>query len=90
MEAINVCPHHGFDTWMLVIYFYEGISPTMKQLLETMCRGDFMSKSPNEAFKFLNYGMSHMKGIYTSPSLKTIQKEECICGMKMLIYKLKW
>ncbi|KAL6347690.1 hypothetical protein AAG906_026219 [Vitis piasezkii] len=23
MEAVNACPHHGFDTWMLVSYFYE-------------------------------------------------------------------
>ena len=21
MEAINACPHHGFDTWLLVSYF---------------------------------------------------------------------
>ena len=27
----------------------------MKQLLETMCGGDFMSKSPNEDLDFLNY-----------------------------------
>ena len=27
----------------------------MKQLLETMCGGDFMSKSPEDAFDFLNY-----------------------------------
>ncbi|KAL6329822.1 hypothetical protein AAG906_037534 [Vitis piasezkii] len=25
MEAFNVCPHHGFDTWMLISYFYEDI-----------------------------------------------------------------
>ncbi|KAL6348365.1 hypothetical protein AAG906_005669 [Vitis piasezkii] len=25
MEAINACPHHGFDTWLLVSYFYDGI-----------------------------------------------------------------
>ena len=37
MEALDACPHHGFDTWLLVSYFYDGISPTMKQLLETMC-----------------------------------------------------
>ena len=37
MEALNVCPRHRFDTWLLVSYFYEEISPTMKQLLETMC-----------------------------------------------------
>ena len=55
MEAFNVCPHHDFDTWMLVSYFYEDMSLAMKQLLETMCGGDFMSKSPDEALDFLNY-----------------------------------
>ncbi|RVW62965.1 hypothetical protein CK203_062373 [Vitis vinifera] len=24
MEAINACPHHGFDKWLLVSYFYDG------------------------------------------------------------------
>ncbi|RVW69101.1 hypothetical protein CK203_060686 [Vitis vinifera] len=43
MEAINACPHHGFDTWLLVSYFYDGMSSSMKQLLETMCGGDFMN-----------------------------------------------
>ena len=31
------------------------MSPTMKQLLETMCGGDFLSKNPDEAMDFLNY-----------------------------------
>ena len=55
METINACPHHGFDTWMLVNHFYDGMSPSMKQLLETMCGGDFFSKHPDEAMDFLNY-----------------------------------
>ena len=55
MEAINVFPHHGFDTWLLVSYFYDGMSFSMKQLLETMCGGDFMSKNPEEAMDFLSY-----------------------------------
>ena len=55
METINACPHHGFDTWMLVNHFYDGMSPSMKQLLETMCGGDFLSKHPDEAMEFLNY-----------------------------------
>ncbi|RVW69496.1 hypothetical protein CK203_066453 [Vitis vinifera] len=42
MEAINACPHHGFDTWLLVSYFYDGMSSSMKQLLEMMCERDFM------------------------------------------------
>ncbi|KAL6340453.1 hypothetical protein AAG906_006117 [Vitis piasezkii] len=55
MEAINACPHHGFATWLLVSYFYDGMSSSMKQLLKTMCGGDFMSKNPEEAMDFLNY-----------------------------------
>ncbi|KAL6327899.1 hypothetical protein AAG906_027302 [Vitis piasezkii] len=45
MEAINACPHHGFDTWLLVSYFYDSMSSSIKQLLETMCKGDFMNKN---------------------------------------------
>nr|CAN64113.1 hypothetical protein VITISV_008523 [Vitis vinifera] len=55
VEAINFCPHHGFDTWLLVSYFYDGMSSSMKQLLKTMCGGDFMSKNPEEAMNFLSY-----------------------------------
>ena len=40
---------------MLVNHFYDGMSPAMKQLLETMCGRDFLSKNPDEAMDFLNY-----------------------------------
>ena len=46
LETLSACPHHGFDTWLLVNNFYDGMSPAMKQLLETMCGGDFLSKNP--------------------------------------------
>ena len=36
MEAINACPHHGFDTWLLVSYFYDGMPSSMKQPLESL------------------------------------------------------
>ena len=55
METINGCPHHGFDTWMLVNHFYDGMSFAMKQLLETMNGGDFLSKNPDETMDFLNH-----------------------------------
>ena len=45
MEVLNACRHHRFGTWLVVSYFYDGISPSMKQLLKTMCGGDFLSKN---------------------------------------------
>ena len=53
-EIVAACPYHGFDNWMLVSYFYEDMLPPMKQLLETMCEGDFMNKNLDEAFQFLD------------------------------------
>ena len=34
----------------------------MKQVLETMCGGDFLSKNPDEAMDFLNYVAETSKG----------------------------
>ena len=62
METISACPHHGFDTWMLVNHFYDRMSPSMKQLLETMSGGDFLSKHSDEAMDFLNYVAETSKG----------------------------
>ena len=30
LKIISACPHHGFDTWMLVHHFYNRMSPAMK------------------------------------------------------------
>ena len=73
MDTISACPHHGFDTWMLVNHFYGGMSPTMKQLLETMCGGDFLSKHPDEAMDFLNYVVETSKG-WDEPNPREMEK----------------
>ena len=62
METISACPHHGFETWMLLNHFYDGLPLAMKQLLETMCGGDFLNKNPDEAMDFLNYVTETSKG----------------------------
>ena len=41
---------------------YDGISPAMKQLLETMCGGDFMRKNLEEALDFPSYVAEASKG----------------------------
>ena len=54
-EIVATYPHHEFDNWTLVSYFYDDMSPPMKQLLEIMSGEDFMNKNPDEAFQFLDY-----------------------------------
>ena len=73
MEALNACPHHGFDTWLLISYFYDGIYPSMKQLLETMYGGDFLRKNPEEALDFLNYEAEASKG-WDEPNPREIER----------------
>ena len=73
LETISACPHHGFDTWMLVKHLYGGMSPAMKQILETMCGGDFLSKHPDEAMDFLNYVAETSKG-WDEPNLREVEK----------------
>ena len=73
VETINACPHHGFDTWMLVNHFYNGMSPAMKQLLETMCGDDFLSNHPDEAMDFLNYVAETSKG-WNEPNPREMDK----------------
>ena len=73
METISACPHNGFDTWMLENHFYGGMSPAMRQLLETMCGGDFLSKHPDEAMDFLNYVAETSKG-WDEPNSREMEK----------------
>ena len=73
MEALDAYPHHGFDTWLLVRHFYDGISPPKKQLLETMCEGDFLSKNPKEALDFLGYINEASNGLH-KPKLREMER----------------
>ena len=87
MDTISACPHHGFDTWMLVNHFYGGMSPSMKQLLETMCGGDFLSKHPDEAMDFLNYVAETCKG-WDEPNPREMEKMRPLANPRGGMYAL--
>ena len=86
-ETISACPHHGFDTWMLVKHFYDGMSPSLKKLLETMCGGDFLSKNPDEAMDFLNYVAETSKG-WDEPNPREVERMKPIVNLRGGIYSL--
>ena len=71
-DALNAYPHHGFDTWLLVSYFYENFL-AMKQLLENMCGGDFLSKHSEEALDFLDYVAEALKS-WDEPNPREIER----------------
>ena len=87
METVSACPHHGFDTWMLVNHFYDGMSPPMKQLLETMCGGDFLNKHLDEAMDFLNYVAETSKA-WDEPSPREAERLRPSNHQKRVIYAL--
>ena len=87
METVSACPHHGFDMWMLVNRFYDGMSPPMKQLLETMCGGDFLNKHPDEAMDFLNYVAETSKA-WDEPSPRETERLRPSSHQKGVMYAL--
>ena len=87
LETINSCPHHGFDTWMLVNHFYDGMFPSMKQLLETMCGGDFLSKNPEEAMDFLNYVVKTSKS-WDEPNPREVERMRTATSSRGGMYSL--
>ena len=44
---LNICLYHSFETWRLVTYFYEGLTPQSRQVVKIMCTGEFKDKNPN-------------------------------------------
>ena len=87
LETFSACTNHGFDTWMLVNHFYDGLSPSMKQLLETMCGGDFLSKNPVDAMDFFNYVAETSKG-WDEPNPREVERMKPTVNPRGGIYSL--
>jgi hypothetical protein len=51
---LNTCPHHGFETWRLVSYFFEGLTPRDRYMVELMCNETFEDKDPNKDMEYLD------------------------------------
>ena len=51
---LSSCPHHGFESWQVVSYFYDAILSWDRQFVESMCNGEFLQKEPEEAIDILD------------------------------------
>ena len=63
------------------------MSPTMKQLLETICGGDFMSKHPEEAMDFLNYVVETSKA-WDEPNPRETKRMRPVANLREGMYSI--
>ncbi|KAL5549319.1 hypothetical protein UlMin_004550 [Ulmus minor] len=83
-DFLNSCPHHGYESWRVVSYFYDGLQNRERQFIETMCNGEFLHKDPDEAIDFLD-DLSKKSHTWTGPNAIESTKKNQIAG----IYQLK-
>ena len=51
---LSSCPHHGFEIWQVVSYFYDDILSRDRQFIESMCNVAFLQKEPEQAIDLLD------------------------------------
>ncbi|KAL5554316.1 hypothetical protein UlMin_041717 [Ulmus minor] len=83
-DLLNSCPHHGYESWRVVSYFYDGLLSRERQFIETMCNGEFLHKDPDEAIDFLD-DLSEKAHTWTRPNAIESTKKTQTAG----IYQLK-
>ena len=66
-DLLTLCPHHGYESWRIISYFYDGLTVRERKFVEMMCNGDFLQKDPDEAFEFLNE-LAEKAHTWTGPS----------------------
>ena len=52
-DLLLKCPHHGFEKWRLVKYFYDGLTPSNRQMIQSMHTGNFLKFQGQEAWDAL-------------------------------------
>ncbi|XP_017416468.2 uncharacterized protein LOC108327255 [Vigna angularis] len=52
-ELMRKFPHHALPEWLQVQTFYNGLSPTLKAMLDAASGGSFILKTPEEALETL-------------------------------------
>jgi hypothetical protein len=53
-ELTMKCPPHGFETWRLIQFFYNGLTQSERYMIESMNGGGFLNLRGEEAYKTLD------------------------------------
>ncbi|KAJ0008379.1 hypothetical protein Pint_30583 [Pistacia integerrima] len=82
-DLLKSCPYHGFESWRVVSYFYDGLLSRERQFVETMCNGDFLHKDPDVAIDFLD-DLSEKAHTWTGPNALESTRRNQTAGIYQL------
>jgi len=69
-EMLKLCPYQGFEKWLIVHTFYNGLSYTTKMILDTAAGGALMNKNYTEAYALIeDMAQNHYSGPMRESSL---------------------
>uniref|UniRef100_A0A2N9G8I7 Retrotransposon gag domain-containing protein n=1 Tax=Fagus sylvatica TaxID=28930 RepID=A0A2N9G8I7_FAGSY len=85
-DLLLACPHHGYDTWRVISFFYDGIFSNTRQFVEMMCNNEFISKSPDDAWDYFDLLVENAQVWETS---NTVEKAKLGPSSKGGLYHLK-
>ena len=82
-DLLLACPHHGYEIWRVISFFYDGLSSNIRQFVKMMYNGEFMNKKLEKAWNYFNMLAENAQTWDTSARQKTLKrhlllKEECI------------
>jgi len=49
----RLCPHHGLQKWTVVQTFYNGVTHTIRSMIDAVAGGTFMSEMEHEAYNLI-------------------------------------
>ena len=69
------CPYHTFEKWLLISFFYNGLSPKAKKSVKIICQGEFFGKTDYEAEQHFEWLAEHtLKWEFAEPKIQSKQK----------------
>ncbi|KAG8490843.1 hypothetical protein CXB51_014050 [Gossypium anomalum] len=52
-DLLRRCPHHGLPLWLQVQTFYNGVNPSIRQMIDAAAGGTINNKTPKDAYEFI-------------------------------------
>ncbi|KAK5784798.1 hypothetical protein PVK06_039333 [Gossypium arboreum] len=52
-DLLRRCPHHGLPLWLQVQTFYNGVTPSTRQMIDVAAGETINNKTPEDAYEFI-------------------------------------